>query len=117
MSLESDLYAVLQTICPRVYPDVAPAGTARPYIVWQQIGGEAVSYTDNEVPSLRNAYVQVSAWAESRLQASLMAQQIEAALIASPTLAARPQSAMQAAYSEDTELRGAMQDFTIWADR
>ena len=32
MSMEADLVALLKTICTRTFPDVAPEGTAVPYI-------------------------------------------------------------------------------------
>jgi hypothetical protein len=32
MSMEADLVALLKTICARTFPDVAPEGTAVPYI-------------------------------------------------------------------------------------
>ncbi len=52
MTLEAALAAVLETVCPRVFPDFAPTSTARPYITYQQIGGEAPVYVDNTVPNV-----------------------------------------------------------------
>lgn len=117
MSLETELKTALETICPRVFPDVAPFSTARPYITWQQIGGEAPAYVDNTVPDRRNAYVQINVWDTTRASSTALALQIEAALIVHPVLQARAQSALQATMDEDTDLRGCMQDFTIWAMR
>jgi len=117
MSLETDLYAVLAAVCPRVFPDVAPAGTEEPYVTWQQIGGSAFAFTEGALPNKRNARVQVNVWAATRLECNNIAQQIEAALAASPLFAATPESALVAELDEFTDLRGAMQDFSIWADR
>ena len=117
MSLESDLKTALEVLCPRVFPDVAPMGTTRPYITWQQIGGEAPAYVDNTVPDRRNAYVQINVWDTTRAASNALALQIEEALITHATLQARAQSALQATMDEDTDLRGCMQDFTIWALR
>jgi hypothetical protein len=117
MSLETDLVDLLKLQCPRVFPDVAPYGTARPYITWQQVGGDPVNYVDNTVPDKRNALMQINCWATTRLEANALALQVEAALIVSTALQARPQSALVASHEEDTDLRGVMQDFTIWAAR
>lgn len=116
MSLESDLFAVLAAVHPRVYPDVAPEGSALPYITWQQIGGDVIRPVDG-LPDKRNAYIQVNCWAATRADANAMALQVEAALVAATAFQARPMAALMAAFDEGTEYRGAMQDFTIWAAR
>lgn len=117
MSLETDLYALLSAQCPRVFPDVAPFDTACPYITWQQIGGEALTYVDDTVPNQRNAYVQINVWDTTRLSATALALQVEAALIQATAFEARPQSALQSAHDDDTDRRGCLQDFSIWAAR
>jgi hypothetical protein len=117
MSLETDLRAAILPICSRVYPDVAPAGVARPFVVWQQIGGDLVRPLANDVPDKRNAYIQVAVWSETRIEANTLSLQIEAALINATAFVARQQAALAATFDEDTTLRGARQDFTIWATR
>lgn len=117
MSLETALYTVLTSQCPRVFPDVAPLTTARPYITWQQVGGEALVFTDDTVPDARNANIQINVWADTRLAATTLALQVEAALIVASTLQARATGALIAAHDEDTDLRGCLQDFSIWAPR
>lgn len=117
MSIESDLYAALVVQCPRVYPDVAPAGAVAPYVVYSLIGGRPLAFTDNALPDLRNAEVQVDVWATTRLAANALSLQIEAALIQSAALNARPASGMSNTVDEDTDLYGASMDFTIWGLR
>ncbi len=117
MSLEVDLHNAIKPLCARVFPDVAPANTTTPYVTWQQIGGKAPTYLDGSLPNKRNAFVQVNVWAKTRLEATQLMLQIEEALCASTTLVARPQGALQAAFDDDTESRGAIQDFEIWATR
>jgi hypothetical protein len=117
MTLETALYTLLKDQCPRVFPDVAPFDTPRPYVVWQQIGGAAPVYVEGEVPGQRNAYVQITAWDDTRAAANALSQQIEAALVRATTLQAVPQGALQAAHDGGTDRRGAMQDFDIWAVR
>lgn len=117
--LEQSLTTLLSAVCTRVYPDVAPPGTATPYITWQVIGGPAVSYVDDAVPDIRCAWVQVSCWAASRLEAITLMLAAENALVtaSTPGFTARPQSGMRAMFSESDDLSGNSQDFEIWAPR
>lgn len=117
MSLETEIVAALLAVCPRTYPDVAPAGTPTPYLVWTLIGGRAVPYVEGALPTTRNGFVQVTAWTPQRLESNALMQQVQAALMAAPTLQVVPQTELQTAYDKDTTLRGAMQDFDVWAAR
>lgn len=117
MTLEQKLTALLRQVCPRTYCDFAPTATQRPYVTYQQIGGEAVEFIDNTVPSMENAHVQVNVWAGSRLEAKTLIKQIEAALILATGLQARPLGAAASDYDADVPVYGSRQDFSIWADR
>lgn len=117
MSLETDLVAVLQSQCPNVYPDVAPYDAPRPYVIYQQIGGPALVYVEGTLPDKRAAELEISVWADTRLAANALMLQIEAALCAAATLQAKPSGALRAAHDDDTDRRGAQQDFEIWAGR
>jgi hypothetical protein len=117
VSLETDLYTLLVALCPRVFPDVAPGNTERPYITWQQVGGQLISPLANEVPDKRNANIQINVWATTRLEAVALAQQVEAAMIQATVFQARPNMAHIASYEEDLNLYGTVQDFSVWALR
>lgn len=116
--MEKALYELLSPLVgDRVFPDVAPVTTERPYITWQQIGGDVINPLANEVASKRNAMVQVNIWSDTRLQAVQVAQQIEVALVTATRFIARPLSALVSRHEPDIGLYGAEQDFTIWSDR
>ena len=117
MSLESQLFTVLQAVCPRTFPDFAPTSTARPYVTYQQIGGDAVNFVDRLVPNKRNARVQVNVWANSRADAVTTMQAVEDAIRMSTVFQGEPESAMSADFDADFPVYSAMQDFNIWADR
>lgn len=117
LTLETELYTVLQSLCPRVYPDVAPEGTQEPYIVWHQYGGQVPMYTEGVMADRRNCYVQINVWHESRAVCNQLSLDIEAALIAHAPLQAQPLNAHSATYDEEAALRGSMQDFSVWAPR
>ena len=117
MTMEADLYALLKVICPRVFPDIAPEGTLTPYITWQTVGGESVYTLKNDPIDKRNTLMQVNVWALSRMQATTMARDIEAALAASTSFVATPSGEAVSVYEDDTMLYGAIQRFRIWSQR
>ena len=78
--MEADLNTLLKAICPRVFPDVAPSGTALPYVTWQGLGGESLSFLDNTTGDKRNTLMQISVYSSTRLQALQLVRQIEDAM-------------------------------------
>ena len=117
MSLETQLYTVLVAVTPSVFPDFAPATTQRPYVTFQQIGGQAVNMLDRFTPNKRNATVQVNVWANTRAEAMTLMQSIEDAIRAATVFQGEPESAAQSDFDADIPVYGASQDFDIWADR
>ena len=116
MSMESDLSAVLKTICPRTFPDVAPANTTAPWITWQGLGGETLRYGDNEAPDKRHTLVQISVWTSSRLESLALIHKVEEA-ICSYTWQAKPTGEASSTYEPDTKLYGSIQRFEIFGSR
>lgn len=118
MSAETILPDALDALVSgRVYPDVAPEGAPLPRIVYQQVGGQAAVYAEGALPTTENGRYQVACWAETRLQAVALAQQVEQILVAHPVLQALPIGARIAVHEPDTDLRGCRQDFSIWSPR
>jgi hypothetical protein len=117
MSIEHDLDALLKTICPRAFAEVAPLGTEKPYLIWQGAGGRTLRYADNTAADKRNTLMQITAWAFSRLEANRLIRQVEDALCASSTLTVVPQGEPLATHEEDTKLFGAIQRFSIYSSR
>lgn len=115
MSLEEKLFTLLQAQCPRVFPDVAPLSTPRPYITYQQIGGDDLSYVDDTLPNTRSPEVQLNYWADTRAAAKALALQTRDALMTSTEMQARPTSGLVDDYDEDMQRYGSRQDFSIWA--
>jgi hypothetical protein len=112
--MEAALVAVVGPLVDgRLFPDTAPPDTARPYAVYQQVGGQVINPVDGTDPGLKGARVQLVVWHHTRLQASALMHAIEAAL-RQPPINARPPGALVARYDETAQLRGAMQDFEFW---
>jgi hypothetical protein len=104
-------------VAGRVYPDVAPLSAALPRIVYQQVGGASVTYTEGALPDKENGRFQIACWAKSRLEAVTLAKQAEFALVAGASFQAVPIGARASVYEDDTQLFGCRQDFSIWSAR
>ena len=116
MSVEAIIFNSLRgVVSDRVFPDVAPQGAVRPYITYQQVGGEAVNFVESTAPNKANGRFQLNVWADTRMQASTTARQVEAALRAAP-LQTTVLGAPFSDYEPDTKLYGAVQDFEFWYD-
>lgn len=96
----------------RVYPDVAPAGTLRPYITYQAVGGQSPNYLGNTV-DLQNARMQLNVWADTRSAANSLMQSVIASLTG-PAIKAVTIGAPVSIYEPDTKLYGSREDFSIW---
>lgn len=117
MTVESNLFDCLKgLVSNRVYPDVAPFGVEKPYITYQQVGGDVVTFIDSTMPSKRNGRFQLNVWATTRLAAAALARQVESALVTSSALRATPMGAAVSSYEPDTLLYGSRQFFSIWFD-
>lgn len=113
MSLESNVYAVLLTVCDNVYPDYAPEDAPRPFITWNQIGGVAIKPLGKDVPNIREAVIQVNVWSTTRLGTSQLILEVDSAMRTATQFSAQPVSEMVSVTDQDTGLRGAIQDFVI----
>lgn len=115
MPVESAILGALTTLVTgRVYPDVAPAGVGRPYIIYQKVGGEVITPLDNSLPSKVNGRFQIAAWGTSRPSIAALILQVEAAMV---SIGARPIGSSVSDYETDTKLYGSRQDFSLWSDR
>lgn len=115
MTIETDIFDAIKTLAAnRVYPDAAPELVARPYVVYQQVGGKPVNFLDPTVPSKKNGNFQISVWADTRMAAAALSRQIEDALRVVPALQATVLTAPVAIYEPETKLHGTHQRFSFW---
>jgi hypothetical protein len=111
VTIAADIATVIETICPRVFPIVAPTSTVRPYVTYQFIGGDVLNPLDNSIPGKRNVTVQVNVWAATHKSVNDLIGQIEDVMRAMP---ARPASAAFTDYDNDMEVYSAQQEFNLW---
>jgi hypothetical protein len=112
MTMEATLFNALKVICPRAYPDIAPTSTVRPYVTFQQIGGDVLNPLDNSAPGKRNAVMQINVWSNTRAEAVALMDQIEDSL--RTALVARPEAAKFNDYDNDMLVYSSQQEFRYW---
>ena len=118
MSAEAAIVPVLTALVSgRIYPDVAPSGAGLPRIVYQQVGGKTINYTEGTLPDKENARMQIVCWAATRLAAISLMKQVEAAILAAPVIQAEAIGARISGFEQDTNLYSSQQDFSIWTAR
>jgi hypothetical protein len=96
----------------RVFPDVAPMGTVRPYATYQAVGGDLAMTLDGP-SSTRNVRMQVNVWCDARIEATALMDQVIDALCGAD-IAAVPIGGAVSGHEEDTNLYGSRLDFSIW---
>ncbi|WP_233343636.1 DUF3168 domain-containing protein [Burkholderia cepacia] len=97
----------------RMYPDEAPVGALKPYVVYQSVGGKSASYLNETVSAQQNCRLQVAVWADDRIAANALMRSIIAALCV-PPINATSMGAPANARDFDTKLYGSRLDFSIW---
>ena len=116
MTPEDHIDATLQHLAGgRVFPDVAPVGTEKPFVTYQAVGGAPINFVTGEKPEKQPHRMQVNCWAEHRIEASALGVLVEDALrSAGDALQTEVVTGRVATYDEETNLRGTMQDFQIF---
>lgn len=112
---ESIVFAALKGLVASncCWADQAPENTAKPYIVFQAVGGQDEATFDG-VADLQNTRMQIAVWGDSRIgQVGPLMVAIRAALCNSE-IRATPIGSPVSSYEDDTKLYGSRQDFSIW---
>lgn len=115
MIIEDRIIAALEGLVDgRVCADMAEEGTERPYIVFQNVGGQPLSFIDGSAPDKEFARVQVSVWCATRSEASALGKLVEDTLRATTALRTDVLTGRAAVFDEETQLRGTRQDFRFF---
>lgn len=126
MTVERIIHDMLAAIvgAGKVFPDVAPLETVPPYAVFQQVGGQSITFMERAVPSIKNGRFQITVWSATRADAAAKALAIESAFIMSAAVQAEPLGSAVADTEEfalagqaATRLYAMRQDFSVWSDR
>lgn len=111
--MDEVLHAAIAAVIPNCYGTVAPPNAARPYAIWQRIGGNAAEYLDNEDPQVDEALVQVEIFDSDILAPKALMKTLTTALRAHPDLTVRPDGGLRDDYDHDMQLFSAARDFTV----
>lgn len=116
MTFEQKLHALLSTLAPgAVYRMVTPdsGGILDPFIVYQQISGQARWYLDQTLPQHKHHRIQISCWGGSSKTVLALANAVESA-IAAADWPAQPYDNHTDLYIPESKLYGTRQQFGIW---
>ena len=97
----------------RVFPDVAEIDTPVPFCVYRQIGGSPVNTLDGVPADRKNAIVEIVVVSRTRKETMTLIRAVEDMLVQGPVYA-NVMSGVQSLYDEETGLRAATQDFSVW---
>lgn len=117
MSFEAAIGERLRGLCGgRVWTDFRPVGANKtlPFVTWQQVGGQVISFLEGGHPGMRNARMQINTWAATRFDANNLMRAIEVEILGTPALQATAIGALTAIYDQSVQLFGARQDFSVW---
>jgi len=119
MTIESNVHAAIATVCPRVFPILAPLKTTRPYVTVQNIGGTPNYYIDRQQADKRTLRLLVKTWANGKDEAVALARQVEAAMMAATAFTARVESELLDDVETDAEpwLYSELQEFVVIGPR
>lgn len=115
MTLEELMYQILNPVIS-VYSDVAPKNASLPYCTYQRFGGRPLEFFDKTLPDKENAIIQINCWAPSAVDASKLIKKVEKTLLANNVITASAITKPESVFIDDpeAEIRGRMQDFSIW---
>lgn len=105
--------ALKDLVAGRCYPCEAPEGVARPFIVYQGVGGQSANYMGNSVTGQKNARIQVAVWADTEQTAIDLMQRVDETLSGAPILATSVGAPVDV-HEADTRRFGQRLDFSIW---
>lgn len=117
MTIESTIFDTLKgLVSNRCYPDQAPEVVGKPYIVYQQVGGQAVNFLDTAtLPGKGLPRFRISIWGVTRAEVAALAKQAETALRQVASLQTTVEGEPTAVTDDETKLRGSQQDFSFCA--
>lgn len=118
MTVEADIKSALNSlVAGRVFPDFAPLGTTRPFITFEQMGGEALSYLDGTLPDKKHGRFEIGVYADTRSQCAAIALQVESAMAAATAFQSTAIHAPISDYASDVLIYSSTQNFSVFSPR
>ena len=117
MSAETEIFQLLNGICPRVFPDIAPPETPMPFITYSGIGGPSMRYASGEAMASHYPTIQINVWSSQRAEALALIRQAEEVICAAASINAEPQSEPLWQHDPHVGAYGCLQRFDVFATR
>ena len=118
MTVEADIYTALKgLVSDRCFPDFAPLGTVRPFITFEQTGGDALSFMERTLPSKKNGRFEIGVYADTRASCASIALAVEAAMAASTAYQSTAIHAPISDYQSELKIYSSTQNFSVFSDR
>ena len=118
MTVESNIYDTLKgLVSNRCYPDFAPLGTVRPFICYEQTGGETYSFLDGSLPNKKHGRFEIGVYADTRASCASIALQIESAMAAATAFQSTAIHAPISDYASDVLIYSSTQNFSVISSR
>ena len=118
MSVESDIFNTLKALVGnRCFPDFAPLGTVRPFITFEQAGGDALYFIDGALPDKKHGRFEIGVYADSRATCASVALQVEAAMAAATAFQSTAIHAPVSDYASETLIYSSTQNFSVFSAR
>lgn len=118
MTVEADIYTTLKgLVSNRCFPDFAPLGTPRPFITFEQAGGDALYFLDGALPDKKHGRFEIGVYADSRASCAAIALQVEAAMAASTAFQSAAIHAPISDYASEVKIYSSTQNFSVFSTR
>ena len=118
MTVEASIFNLLKVLVSnRCFPDFAPLGTVRPFITFEQVGGEALSFIDGSLPDKKHGRFEIGVYADSRAACAAIALQVESVMAAATVFQSTAIHAPISDYASDVMIYSSTQNFSIYSTR
>jgi hypothetical protein len=118
MTVEASIFDTLKgLVSNRCFPDFAPLGTPRPFITYEQAGGDALYFLDGALPDKKHGRFEIGVYADSRAPCAAIALQVEAAMAASTAFQSTAIHAPISDYASEVKIYSSTQNFSVFSDR
>lgn len=118
MTVESSIFTTLKgLVSSRCFPDFAPLGTVRPFITFEQTGGDALNFIDGALPDKKHGRFEIGVYADTRAECASIALAVEAAMAASTSFVASAIHAPISDYASDVKIYSSTQNFSVFSTR
>lgn len=118
MTVEADIFNTLKgSVNNRCFPDFAPLGTARPFITFEQVGGDALYFIDGALPDKKHGRFEIGVYADTRAECASIALAVEAAMAAATSFQSTAIHAPISDYASEVKIYSSTQNFSVFSTR